>query len=318
MKKTMALLLALALSLTLTACGGKDAAAPEDNAPVNEENAVRTVTDATGRTFEVPEKVERVVVLSAGECEDVCALGAGGLVVGRGEYCDYPQEVQDVPVVQSGSDTNLEEIIALEPQVVFMSDMAQDPAQIAALEKAGIAVCVTQNSDIAGVYETIRVIGEVLDLQDAAEAIVADMEARFETVRKNSEGKAPGTVYFEVSPLQYGLWTAGGDTFMNEISGMLGLENAFADVTGWGEVSEEQVIQRDPDFIVTNTMYFGEGALPADEILGRTGWENIAAVREGAVYHDQDDSLSVPRPGWRMPPRHCTTSSTASNTGGSA
>ena len=63
------------------------------------------------------------------------------------------------------------------------------------------------------------------------------------------------TVYFEVSPLEYGLWAAGNHTFMNEIAEILGLKNCFDDVEGWTEISEEQVLERNPDYIVTITMY---------------------------------------------------------------
>ena len=42
----------------------------------------------------------------------------------RSLYCDYPASVPQLPAVQSGANTNPEEILALNPQVVIMSDMA--------------------------------------------------------------------------------------------------------------------------------------------------------------------------------------------------
>ncbi|HMM31581.1 MAG TPA: ABC transporter substrate-binding protein, partial [Clostridia bacterium] len=93
-----------------------------------------------------------------------------------------------------------------------------------------------------------------------------------------------------------GLWTAGKGTFMDEIATMLGLKNAFADVTGWGEVSEEQVIERDPDYIVTVAMYFGEGYTPVEEILSRKGWENMQAIKNDAVYNANSNEISFPGP----------------------
>ena len=53
--------------------------------------------------------------------------------MGRGEYCDYPAEVFEIPSVQSGYDTNIEQIIDLEPEVLFMSTMAQTEEQVAQL-----------------------------------------------------------------------------------------------------------------------------------------------------------------------------------------
>lgn len=305
LNKTLAALLA-ALLLALTACA--PAAAPEatqapeaTEAPAATdapETAGVTVTDMTGREITLDAPATRVVALSASDCEIIYALGAGELLVGRGEYCDYPAEVLEVPAVQSGAETNIEQIIALEPQVLFMTKMAQTEEQIAALEAAGVHVVVSDAQDIAGVYEAIGMIGTLLGREAEAGTMVADMVAAFDDVAARAAGDGSETIYFEVSPLQYGLWAAGADTFMDEIAQMLGLTNAFADVSGWAEVSEEQVLSRDPDYIVTISMYYGEGPTPVEEIQGRAGWENVSAVKNGKILNLQNNELS--RPSYRL------------------
>ena len=293
LNKTLAALLA-ALLLALTACA--PAAAPEaTQAP---EATGVTVTDMAGREITLDAPATRVVALSASDCEIIYALGAGELLVGRGEYCDYPAEVLEVPAVQSGAETNIEQIIALEPQVLFMTKMAQTEEQIAALEAAGVHVVVSDAQDIAGVYEAIGMIGTLLGREAEAGTMVADMVAAFDDVAARAAGDGSETIYFEVSPLQYGLWAAGADTFMDEIAQMLGLTNAFADVSGWAEVSEEQVLSRDPDYIVTISMYYGEGPTPVEEIQGRAGWENVSAVKNGKILNLQNNELS--RPSYRL------------------
>lgn len=305
LNKTLAALLA-ALLLALTACA--PAAAPEatqapeaTEAPAATdapEAAGVTVTDMTGREITLDAPATRVVALSASDCEIIYALGAGEQLVGRGEYCDYPAEVLEVPAVQSGAETNIEQIIALEPQVLFMTKMAQTEEQIAALEAAGVHVVVSDAQDIAGVYEAIGMIGTLLGREAEAGTMVADMVAAFDDVAARAAGDGSETIYFEVSPLQYGLWAAGADTFMDEIAQMLGLTNAFADVSGWAEVSEEQVLSRDPDYIVTISMYYGEGPTPVEEIQGRAGWENVSAVKNGKILNLQNNELS--RPSYRL------------------
>ena len=127
-----------------------------------------------------------------------------------------------------------------------------------ALEAAGIKVVVSDAQDIAGVYTAIELIGKLMGKDAEAASVIDKMKSTFDDVTAKATGDGTKTVYFEVSPLEYGLWTAGKGTFMNEICEMLGLKNAFDDVTGWGEISEEQVLERNPDYIVTITMYFGE------------------------------------------------------------
>ena len=141
-KKLVSLFLALVMAFSLTAAFAESTAV--------------TVTDMAGREITLDAPATKVVALTASDCEILAALGAEDTLVGRGEYCDYPESVLEVPAVQSGADTNLEQIIALEPQVVIMAKMAQTEEQVAALEKAGIRVVVSDAQDIEGVYTAIR------------------------------------------------------------------------------------------------------------------------------------------------------------------
>ena len=256
-----------------------------------------TITDMTGREIALEEPVERIVALTASDVEIIYALGAGDLLVGRGEYCDWPAEVLDKPVVKSGAETNLEEILALEPQVVIMATMAQTVDQVEALEKAGVKVIVSDAQNLEGVYTAISMIGQITGKTAEAEALNQQMKDTFDGIRAKAENTGK-TVYFEVSPLEWGLWAGGKGTFMDEIAEICGLTNAFADVEGWGAVSEEQVLDRDPDYIVTTSMYWGEGPTPEEEIKGRAGWDVLKAVKENHIFNA--DSNAITRPGPRL------------------
>lgn len=297
MKKLLGIVLALVLVLSLAACGnsGKGSSSEEPSSADASAPFV-TITDMTGREITLDEPATRIVALSAADCEVLFAIGGGDALVGRGEYCDYPAEVLDVPSVESGMETNIEQIISLKPQVLLMSTMAQTSEQVEALENAGIHVVVSDAQDIEGVYTSIDMIGKLMGKEDNAKAVIENMKKTFADVKEKASGDGTKTVYFEVSPLEYGLWTAGSGTFMNEIAEMLGLKNAFADVTGWGEISEEQVLERNPDYIVTITMYFGEGPTPIEEIMARPGWDKVKAVQNGAILNLVDNELSRPTP----------------------
>ena len=282
-KKLLFLLLAVLTAVFTTAALAGDASV--------------ALTDMYGREITLDEPAARIVALTPSDCEILCALGAEDALVGRGAYCDFPESILDLPVVQSGADTNVEEILALNPQVVLMSGMAQTQEQVQALEAAGVKVAVSNANDIAGVYDAIRMIGALTAKDAEAEALIAGMQSAFDEIAAASEN-AGKTVYFEVSPLQYGLWTAGKSTFMDELAAMCGLTNAFADVDGWAQISEEQVLERDPDYIVTISMYYGEGPTPVEEIMGRAGWEGLKAIVNANVFNA--DSNTVSRPGPRL------------------
>ena len=294
-KRIVSLLLALAMIFALAGCTSSEPAQPAEPSEPEASGSAITVTDMTGREITLDEPATRVVALSAADCEFLYAVGAGDTLVGRGEYCDYPAEILDVPSVQSGYDTNIEQIIALEPQVLLMSTMAQTEEQVAALEEAGIKVVVSDAQDIEGVYTALEMIGTLMGKEKEAEEVITTMQLQFHELSESASGQGK-TVYFEVSPLEYGLWTAGKGTFMNEIAEMLGMKNVFDDVDGWAEISEEQVLERNPDYIVTITMYFGEGPTPEEEIMARPGWENVTAVQNGTILNLQNNELSRPTP----------------------
>ena len=295
--RLLALLLSLAMMAGLMAgCATPSASKDGEKASNEVENTAVTFTDMTGREITLDAPADRIVALTASDCEILYALGAGDKLVGRGEYCDYPAEVFEVPSVQSGYETNIEQIIELKPDVLVMATMAQTVEQVEQLENAGIKVVVSDAQNIEGVYTAINMLGTLTGKTAEATTIVDSMKKTFDEVSAKAGEESAGSIYFEVSPLQYGLWTAGKGTFMDEIANMLGLKNAFADVEGWAEISEEQVIERAPDYILTITMYFGEGPTPEEEILSRAGWENIPAVKNKKILNLQNNELSRPAP----------------------
>ena len=271
------------------------------------------VKDMIGREIRLAGPATRVVALMAADVETLYAIGAGDRLVGRGEYCNYPPEVLDVEAVQSGNETNVEQIIALQPQLLMMTKVAQNEDQISQFEEAGIQVFVTDAQDIEGTYLAIGLTGQLVGKEAEAEAVVAGMRETFAELSSKAsaaagadagsgDGSADGadagqkTIYFEVSPLEYGLWAAGDGTFMNEVAEMLGMRNIFGDVSSWVEVSEEQVLERNPDYILTVGMYFGDGPTPIESILSRPGWESITAIQNKAILNLTADELSRPGP----------------------
>jgi iron complex transport system substrate-binding protein len=306
-KKVIAIVLTFMLALSgalLAGCSGGGAGSDAEPAPIpapkeeiREDSAI-VVTDMAGREVMLDAPAERIVALTAADVEILYAIGAGDTLVGRGEYCNYPPEALDVQSVQSGYETNIEQIIGLEPDLLIMATMDQSEDQVRQCEDAGIPVFVTDAQDIEGAYTAIGLLGRLVGKEAEAAAVVKDMKDIFAdlSAQAAAAGDEQKTVYFEVSPLEYGLWTTGKDTFMNEVAELLGMKNIFDDVTGWAEISEEQVLERNPDYILTVGMYFGEGPTPIESILARPGWESITAIQNEAIINLTADELSRPGP----------------------
>ena len=126
-----------------------------------------------------------------------------------------------------------------------------------------------------------------------AEALIADMQGTFDEIKAKAAG-IDKSVYFEISPLQWGLYSAGSSSYMTELAEICGLKNIFADQEdAWLMVSEEQVIERNPDFIV---MITGMGEAGVEEILARVGWGDITAVKNRKVFNDALSDMARPGP----------------------
>lgn len=259
-----------------------------------------TVTDMTGREVTLAGPVESVVVLMPSDCEILFEIGAGDKVVGRGSYCDYPETVKDVPVVKSGYELNVEEIIALQPQVVVMTKMGHTEEQVAQIDNAGIPVIVTDAQTIADTYDCIELLGKVTGTEEKAQAVIEDMKNRISAVAEKASD-AGLTVYFESTPLEFGwgLYSAGNGSFMDEIGALCGLKNIFGDVTdggGWPVVNEEDVIAANPDLIVTiDSNGMGEQNA-AEVIMTREAWKEMDAVKNGYVFVVDGNAFSRPGP----------------------
>lgn len=260
------------------------------------------LTDMVGRKVVLPEgPVTQVVALMPADAEILYAIEAGDTLVGRGSYVDYPADkVKDIPSLTTGPDMNIEELVALKPQLVIMSTMGMTPDQVKQVEAAGIPVLVTEAKTIEEVYQAIELIGKAVGNEEKASQLIDDMKKTFEEYSQKAKEKTPaGSVYYEISPLEFGLWTAGSETFMDELGQMIGLTNVFADQKDFVEVSEETVLAKNPDFIFTTSMPMDANApSPVDEILGRKSWQEVKAVKDKKVF--MVDNSAFTRPGPRL------------------
>ena len=184
------------LILFLAMCFLISPAISAEQETINEKTASEAVLDASSM---------RIICLTAATCEILYAIGAGNNVIGRGEYCDHLDELLTKPELYSGDNTNIEQIIALSPDMVFMSTMAQTKDQVHALEKLGFRIVVIDAHTIEEIYESIELIGVEVGRNEEAAELVLEMKTTFHDLSERAKGKLDGekTIYFEVSPLEW-------------------------------------------------------------------------------------------------------------------
>src|SRR5687767_1123133 len=129
-----------------------------------------------------PNAPRRIVSLSPSTTEILFAVGAGGRVVGRSRYCDYPPEVTAIPVVGGFVDANLEEIVRLSPDLVVGARAPGGPALAQKLESLEIPTLFPPAQSIAEIESAISEIATRVGTPERGGVVVASMRARVKSV----------------------------------------------------------------------------------------------------------------------------------------
>ncbi len=283
MKKIVTLLFIFVFIASLTSCKSE----------TTDKNI--TFDDDAGRKIMIS-KAEKIISLLPSDTEIMYALGAEDKLIGVSDFCNYPEQVSEKKVFKTGIGLNVEEIISAMPDIVFMGKMSQSPEQAQQLENAGITVIITEPHTIEETYKWIEAIGMIVSHQKEATSVVNNMKQQFDQIKKLAKDLPAKNVYMEISPLQYGLWTVGKNTFIQEIFDMTNIHNVFSDVESFAQVSEEQVIAKNPDIILSIVGADSDMNASITELKSRPNWNTITAVKNDAVYHINADILSRPCP----------------------
>lgn len=231
----------------------------------------------------------RIVSLSPGLTEFVCALGGSDRLVGRSSACDRPASVvASVPACGDFARPNVEAILRLRPTHLVTNDLI-DPGVRRVFERAGIRTTVRQCRTIEDCQTWIRTLGAILNEPDAARR----EEERFEAFRKEAAALPRGK--------RRVLWTiwesptivAGPRSLPDEVLRLCGAENVAANADAeYFKCSRDWIVRNEPDVLIWS-------AAPRDWKDDRF-WGRLRATRTGRVLLLRYDDPAL-RPGPRLP-----------------
>ncbi|MFC9540972.1 ABC transporter substrate-binding protein [Lysinibacillus sp. NPDC056959] len=287
----------------LAACNTKEAtndkpssAEQQETSKVDQATFPMTITDAVGKDITLEAPPEKIVSLIPSNTEILFGLGLNDEIVGVTDNDDYPAEATKKDTV-GGVDYNIEQIIALTPDIVFAhaSGMSYSKGSIEQLEAAGVKVFVVADAkNFNETYTTIEQLGRATGKLEEAKKIVANMKDKIEEVETKLKGVEPKKVFLESSD-EPQIYTAGKGTFMNEMLEMIHAENVAADVNDWYPIEAEQIIAKNPDVIVVAYNYVPN---ILTKIPQRPGFETVTAVKNKAIV--QVDESTTSRQGPRL------------------
>ncbi len=228
----------------------------------------------------------RVVSLVPSVTEIIYAVGAEDRLVGNTTYCNHPAAAKEVYKVGDFQNPDIERIVALKPNLVFVTLPVQ---RLVAekLQELGIRVHVSSPRSVEGVLQEIDSIGILLGVADRAGPLADSLRRRLDSLPAYPDTPR---VYLEISTTP--LMSAGGGTFLDGAVSRAGGRNIFsAAAQEYPLVDPEMIVQADPEVILILCP-----AVTADGIGRRLGWDRVSAVRQSRVFDDPELDLLV-RPG---------------------
>ncbi|CAI0858079.1 iron-dicitrate transporter substrate-binding subunit [Serratia fonticola] len=270
--------------------------------------ADRQVTDQLNRTVTLPDHITRAVVLQHQTLNLLVQLDAMPQVVGvlsswqkqlGPNYLRLAPSLAKMPMPGDLTAVNIESLLALHPQVVFVANYA--PADIIAqIERAGIPVVaislrrepaaqagkinpVIENEDRVynlGLQDGIRLIGKVMGREAQADAMVKDVFQQRALVARRLHD-IPEDQQVRVYMANPDLTTYGSGKYTGLMMQHAGAVNVAAkDIQGFKQVSFEDVLKWNPAVIFVQERYPDV----VQQILTSPQWQAIDAVKHKRVY----------------------------------
>ncbi len=270
--------------------------------------ASRTIVDQLGRSVTIPDHVDRVVVLQHQTLDLLMQLGAKDQIVGvlsswkQNLGADvvrlYPA-LPSLPMPGDLTQVNLESLLNLQPQVVFVANYAPQ-AMIQQMTDAGIpVVAISLRKDIQsqankmnasmvneeqtyneGLKEGIRLIGHIVNHDQQAEDLIqATFRNRAQVAQRLNA--IPDEQRIRVYMANPNLTTYGSGKYTGLMMQHAGAKNVAAStIQGYQQVSIEHVMMWNPDVIFVQSRYPDV----VDEINHDPRWQLIEAVKQHRVY----------------------------------
>ena len=242
--------------------------------------------DDLGNTWQIDTPALRIISLAPSFTESLFAIGAGSQIVGVTQYSDFPEAAKKLPRV-GALNLQYETIVSLHPDVLI-GDPALTSKSLEKLRSLNLKAVALRTQKIEDIPITLQKLGEITGHEKEAQQVSTEMLEKMKKLASKTEGLPRPRVFLEVwdSPLM----TAGSSTFLGELIQMAGGDNiAGSAAEAWGLISEEVVIQKDPEVLLLLTS-------KKKDFLDRPAWKGTSAAKTGRIYELNRDLFSHPSP----------------------
>lgn len=249
------------------------------------------VRDDDGRTVMLQQPARRIVSLAPHLTELLFAAGAGDRVVGAVAYSDFPAAARQVPRIGDSAQLDLERIVALKPDLLVVWRDGNSAQQLERLAALKLPVYASEIHRMADIETTLQRLGTLAGTRDTADARAHAFAGEIAQLRTQYAQRPPLKVFYQI--WHRPLLTVNGRHLISEALSICGGRNLFGGLPLLTPtVSEEAVLQADPDAIVTGSV----DPNGPDNLDGWRRLRSLRAAREGHLFVVNPDTLHRPSP----------------------
>ncbi len=253
-----------------------------------------TLTDELGVEVTLPAEPTRVVSMLPSHTETLCALEACGTLVGVDRYSDFPAQVKSLPTLGGSlEEANIEAIVALEPDLVLVSEYGE---LAGTLRDLGLNVYAGSPQTVQDTFAFFEILGELLDREAQAQALVADTRLELQEVERRTQGLDAPSVYYEIDATPY---SVGPESFIGTLIQKAGGDNVVTAEQGdFPQLEPEYIVAANPEIVILGNAPSGESM---ETLAARPGFGSLSAMRSGRVVELTEEQVNIMnRPGPRI------------------
>ena len=234
-----------------------------------------------------PGPVERIVSLAPHLTELTFAAGAGDRILGTVEYSDHPEAARKIPRIGDAFRVDLEQLIAIAPDVVLAWDTGTSIQTIERIRALGLHVELFSTQRLEDVAVALRRLGRMAGTSAIAEPRAEQFERDIARLRRAYRDRSLVSVFLQINDRP--LYTVNANHIISEIAALCGARNVFANLDNLAPaIGIEAVIAANPQIIIA----LGESTTDAREQWKK--WRHIEAVSSGNVFTLRADDLARP------------------------
>ncbi|MCS5421856.1 MULTISPECIES: ABC transporter substrate-binding protein [Psychrilyobacter] len=231
---------------------------------------------------------KRVISLSPGITEKIFALGGEDLLVGRTSFAVYPEEVENIDIVGTMFEPNLEVMLDKDPDMVIAETHFREKLMLTLNSLEIAATKYRSPTNIPEIHRSIVDLGTLLGRRPEARGLNASLKDKISYTRYILKDQEIPRVYYVLGSGKTDI-TPGGDTFINSLMELAGGDNIAREKDGW-RYSLEELILNNPDII------FGSQR-SIDNMLMEENYRFLTAIKNKKYYIIADDSIfNLPGP----------------------